>query len=194
MTSSFDRGNFSFNFLPVKDFLVGDVKPALMALLIAVTRVLLSPPSMLQTHARPLRITSEGNFYSHCAGRESWPNHQAVLTESLLLAILGGLFGVLWRALGRVSVFKFAPENLPRVDQIQDRWVCALVDRVGFSSNGPGLRVGACVAELPSNLNEVLRDGGRSTTESAGRRRGAQHSVCCELAAGGAGYWSRAAG
>jgi len=39
--SSFDRGNFNFNILPVNDYVVGDVRQGLVALLLAVTLVLL---------------------------------------------------------------------------------------------------------------------------------------------------------
>src|SRR5262249_31626626 len=39
--SSFDGGSFNFNILPAPDHVVGDVRPALVALLVAVTFVLL---------------------------------------------------------------------------------------------------------------------------------------------------------
>ena len=41
MTSTFDQGHFTFSVLSMNDYLVGDVRPALIALLVAVTFVLL---------------------------------------------------------------------------------------------------------------------------------------------------------
>ena len=183
MTSSFDRGNFNFNFLPVNDFIVGDVKPALVALLIAVTLVLLIAAvnvanlTLVRAASRVKEIsirTALGASRGHIIRR--------LLTESVLLAIVGGVFGILCALWGVSLLVKFAPENLPRVDQIEiDGCVLLWTALVSVLT---GLVCGLVPAWQSSrlNLNEVLRDGGRSTTESAGRRRGRSILVVAELA------------
>ena len=183
MTSSFDRQNFSFNFLPVNDFIVGDVKPALVALLIAVTLVLLIAAvnvanlTLVRAASRVKEIsirTALGASRGHIIRR--------LLTESLLLAIVGGVFGVLCALWGVSLLVKFAPENLPRMDQIEiDGFVLLWTLLVSLLT---GVVFGLAPAWQSSrlNLNEVLRDGGRSTTESPGRRRGRSILVVAELA------------
>ena len=183
MTSSFDRGNFNFNFLPVNDFIVGDVKPALVALLIAVTLVLLIAAvnvanlTLVRAASRVKEIsirTALGASRAHIIRR--------LLTESLLLAIAGGALGTLCAVWGVSLLVKFAPENLPRVDQIKiDGFVLLWTTLVSLLT---GIVFGLVPAWQSSrlNLNEVLRDGGRSTTESATRRRGRSVLVVAELA------------
>ena len=183
MTSSFDRHNFSFNFLPVKDFIVGDVKPALLALLIAVTLVLLIAAvnvanlTLVRAASRVKEIsirTALGASRGHIIRR--------LLTESVLLAIAGGVLGILCALWGVSLLVKFAPENLPRMDQIEiDGFVLLWTALVSVLT---GLVCGLVPAWQSSrlSLNETLRDGGRSSTESAGRRRGRSILVVTELA------------
>ncbi len=183
MTTSFGRKNFRFNFLPVNDYIVGIVKPALVALLIAVTLVLLIAAvnvanlALVRAASRVKEIsirTALGASRGHIIRR--------LLTESLLLAIAGGAVGTLCAVWGVSLLVKFAPENLPRVDQIKiDGSVLLWTALVSLLT---GVVCGLVPAWQSSrlNLNEVLRDGGRSTTESTGRRRGRSILVVAELA------------
>ncbi|MCM3901966.1 MAG: ABC transporter permease [Pyrinomonadaceae bacterium] len=183
MTSRFGHGNFSFNFLPVKDFIVGDVKPALVALLIAVTLVLLIAAVNVAnlTLVRAASRVKEISIRT-ALGASRGRIIRRLLTESLLLAVAGGAVGTLSAIWGVSLLVKFAPENLPRIDQIEiDGFVLLWTVLVSVLT---GLVCGLVPAWQSSrlNLNEVLRDGGRSTTESAGRRRGRSILVVAELA------------
>lgn len=183
MTSRFDHGTFSFNFLPVNDFIVGDVKPALVALLIAVTLVLLIAAVNVAnlTLVRAASRVKEISIRT-ALGASRVQIIRRLLTESVLLAIAGGMFGILCALWGVSLLVKFAPENLPRLDQIKiDGFVLLWTVVVSLLT---GLICGLAPAWQSSrlSLNEVLRDGGRSTTESAGRRRGRSILVVAELA------------
>jgi putative ABC transport system permease protein len=183
MTSRFDHGNFSFNFLPVNDFIVGDVRPALVALLIAVTLVLLIAAVNVAnlTLVRAASRVKEISIRT-ALGASRVQIIRRLLTESVLLAVAGGLLGILCAFWGVSLLLKFAPENLPRLDQIKiDGFVLLWTVVVSLLT---GLICGLVPAWQSSrlNLNEVLRDGGRSTTESAGRRRGRSILVVAELA------------
>ena len=92
------------------------------------------------------------------------------------------LFGTLCAVWGVSLLVKFAPENLPRVDLIKIDGVVLLW--TALVSILTGLAFGLLPAWQSShlNLNEVLKDGGRSTTESPGRRRGRGILVVAELA------------
>jgi putative ABC transport system permease protein len=175
--------NLDFNVLPVNEFLFGDVRPALIALLVAVTLVLLIAAVnvanlTLVRAASRLKEISIRTALGASRGRIV----RRLLIESLLLAIAGGVFGTLCAFWGVSALVQFAPENLPRVNQIKiDGFVLLWTAVVSLLT---GLAFGLVPAWQGSrlNLNEVLRDGGRGSTESAGRRRGRSVLVIAELA------------
>ena len=181
--SSFDGGYFTFNIISVNDFIVGEVRPALVALLVAVTLVLLIA-AVNVANLTLVRSASRAKEFSirSALGASRTRLIQRLLTESLLLALAGGVvgtFGALW---GVSLLIKFAPDNLPRVDQISvDRFVLLWTAAVSILT---GIVFGLVPAwqNSRSNLNEVLRDGGRITGESSGRRRGRGVLVVTELA------------
>jgi putative ABC transport system permease protein len=175
--------NLDLNVLPVNEFLFGDVRPALVAMLVAVTLVLLIAAVnvanlTLVRAASRLKEISIRTALGASRGRIV----RRLLIESLLLAIAGGVFGTLCAFWGVSALVQFAPENLPRVNQIKIDGVVLLWTAV--VSLLTGLAFGLVPAWQGSrlNLNEVLRDGGRSGTESAGRRRGRSALVIAELA------------
>ena len=95
---------------------------------------------------------------------------------------LAGAVGTLIAIWGVSAIVKFAPENLPRLDQIRvDAVVLLWTTLVSILS---GVIFGLAPAWQSSrlNLNETLKEGGRSSTEGAGRRRGRAVLVVAELA------------
>ena len=183
MKSSFDGGNFTFNIISVNDYIVGDVRPALIALLVAVTLVLLIAAVNVAnlTLVRSASRAKEISIRSALGASRS-RIVQRLLTESVLLAVAGGVAGTLCALWGVSLLVKFAPENLPRADQIKvDGFVLLWTALISLVT---GVVFGLVPAWQNSrlNLNEVLRDGGRGTSESPGRRRGRGVLVVTELA------------
>jgi putative ABC transport system permease protein len=183
MKSTLGNHNFDFNVLPVNDFIFGDVRPALIALLVAVTLVLLIAAVnvanlTLVRGASRLKEISIRTALGASRGRII----RRLLIESLLLAIAGGVLGTLCAFWGVSALVQFAPENLPRVNQIKVDGIVLLWTTV--VSLLTGLAFGLVPAWQGSrlNLNEALRDGGRGVSESAGRRRGRNVLVIAELA------------
>ena len=183
MKSTLGNYNMDFNVLPVNEFIFGDVRPALVALLVAVTLVLLIAAVnvanlTLVRGASRLKEISIRTALGASRGRII----RRLLTESLLLAIAGGVFGTLCAFWGVSALVQFAPENLPRVNQINIDGIVLLWTAV--VSLLTGLAFGLVPAWQGSrlNLNEVLRDGSRGSSESARRRRGRSMLVIAELA------------
>lgn len=182
MMSSFDKGKFNLNVVAANDFIVGEIRPALIALFVSVTLVLLIATvnvanlSLARSTSRMKEISIRSAL-----GASRTRIMRRLLTESLLISIAGGAVGILC-AFWTVSLLvKLAPQNLPRLDQIKVdglalAWTAAvsLVSAIGF---------GLAPAWQGSRLNliEALRDGGRSTTESRGKRRGRTMLVVVEL-------------
>lgn len=101
-----------------------------------------------------------------------------LLTESLLLAILGGALGLLFADWGLKLLLAFAPRDLPRAQSISlDRWA------LGFTvlaSVATGILFGLAPALQSSkvNLNDSLKESlGRATAGAARRRLGSALAV-----------------
>jgi putative ABC transport system permease protein len=154
---------------PLKDYLVGDVKTALWALLGSVGFVLLIAcvnvaNLLLAWGARRQR---EVALRAALGARKTRMVRQ-FLTESLLLALLGGGFGLLLASGGVALLQRIHLANLPRLQDIRiDAWTFAF-------SFGISLLTGLVFGLLPAfrasrlDLNEALKESGKS---SAGKQR-----------------------
>jgi putative ABC transport system permease protein len=181
--SSFENNNFTLNILSVNDFIVGEVRPALVALLVAVTFVLLIAAvnvanlTLVRSAARAKEISIRSAL-----GASRARLIQRLLTESLLLAIAGGAVGALCAVWGVSLLVKFAPDTLPRIDQIRVDGFVLLWTFIVSILTGVVFGLVPAWQNSRSNLNEVLRDLGRGSTESPARRRGRGVLVVAELA------------
>jgi putative ABC transport system permease protein len=94
-----------------------------------------------------------------------------LLTESLLLAILGGAFGLLLAYWGLDVLLALAPPDLPRAHDIfLDRWALAFTVLVSFLT---GILFGLAPAFQSSkaDLNNSLKESVGRATSGAARRR-----------------------
>jgi putative ABC transport system permease protein len=105
-----------------------------------------------------------------------------VLTESVLLAIVGGIAGLLLAVWGTDLLLSIAPRAIPRVQDITLDWRVVLFTMI--VTIGTGLLFGMMPAiQLSSaDLNGTLKDGGRSVTGSGGGNRTRSALVIAEVA------------
>ena len=165
---------FMISVVPLLQQVVGDVRRALLILLGAVGFVLLiacANVANLQLARGAVRQKEIAVRAAVGAGRLRLIRQ--LLTESMLLSLMGGLLGLLLAFLAIRVLRLFGPETLPRLNEIR-----LDIRVIGFTfaiSLFTGVVFGLVPALRASrvDLNEVLKDGGRGS--AAGSTFGSGH-------------------
>jgi putative ABC transport system permease protein len=169
--------------LPLRDALVGRVRPALMVLVGAVGLVLLTAVVNVAnlTLARATVREREIALRLSLGARRGRIVRQ-LLTESLLLALAGGLAG-LALAYGGIELLRaWNPGNLPLIDHVRlDARAFGFMLAIALAT---GILFGAAPAFVSSqaDLNSTLNEGGRAGTTGRGRQRARAVLVVSEVA------------
>jgi predicted permease len=167
--------------IPLRERVLGQVEPFLLLLLGAVGFVLLIAGVNV---ANLLLARSTGRAHEFAmrmalgAGRGRILRQ--LLTESLLLAAIGGGLGVLLAAFGTKAALRVLPETLPRAAEV------GIDARVLVFAAGVSLLAGICFGLLPalkiskSGAQSALKEGGRGG--SGTRHRVQRALVAAEMA------------
>ena len=162
---------FSFSVHPLLEQVVGDVRPILFVLLGAVGCVLLIACANVANLLLARSTVREKEIAIRTAlGAGRWRVVRQLLTESLLLAAVGGALGLFVATWGLDGLRWLDPGNIPRLQNIQ------IDGRVLGFTFAMTLLTGVCFGIAPAlrssrvNLSESLKEGGRSLVASASHR------------------------
>ena len=159
--------------VPLQDSMTGEVRPALLVLLGAVGFLLLvacaNIANLLLAQAsgrgRELAIRS-------ALGAERGRLFRQFLTETSLLALLGGGLGVMGAFWGVSTLLALAPENLPSSSGVSMNFPVLVFAFLLSSAVAIGLGALPLWRATSRNLRSQLEEGGRGQSGSYSRRIG----------------------
>jgi predicted permease len=168
---------------PLQEETVEQTRPLLRTLFLAVAVVLLIACVNLAgiMLVRAIRRQREVAVRLALGARAIALLRQAIL-ESLVLSVTGGLFGLGLAALALNVGRSLLPESLPRINEIALNWQV-----IGFSLllavvTGLLCALAPAFAAFRTNVNGVLKEGGRSGTTGGGHARLRSGLVVAEIA------------
>jgi predicted permease len=156
---------------PLKSQLIGDFKTGLLFLLGAVTLVLL----IATVNVASLEIVQANSREREMAIRSALGAARGriarqVLVESVMLAALGGAFGLLFAYLGVDLLLALIPEGIPRLKEVAvDGTVLSFTAAVSLLT-GIIFGVAPLLYGYGERLNETLRAGSHGLTDNRARR------------------------
>lgn len=175
-----DKGS-SVTLVPLQEDVVGSTRPFLLVLLAAVGLVLLIACTNI-ANLLLARSTGRSREFAIRAALGAANNRlvRQLLTESVVLALIGGGLGVLLAAAGTQVILNSLPEALPRAEDVRLDSHVLLFALIVSVLTGILFGLAPALKSLRTDIYETLKEGGRGT--SGARHRTQRILAAAEMA------------
>jgi predicted permease len=168
----YGAGNFHYHIEPMQQHMVAEVRPAILALMGAVTFLLLIACANVANLLLVRVSLRERELAVRTAlGGSRWRLIRQMLAESLMLAGAGTILGIALAYAGIQELIAISPANLPRLEKIAiDPMVLTFSILAGLGAAAIFGLAPALRASRP-DVMEMLRGGGRNAGLAGGKLR-----------------------
>jgi putative ABC transport system permease protein len=187
LTSQYPRNyesrGWKIGVVALLDDYVGNARQALLILLGAVTFVMLIACANVANLSLSRAMARRQELAVRMAlGAGRWRVVRQLLTESMLLSLLGGTAGLMLAGWGAGFLLRFAPPDLPRIAEVKVEGVVLSFTLVISLLSGIVFGLIPALSASNPDLNETLKDAGRSMSGGASRQRMRNILVVSEIA------------
>ena len=168
---------------PAAEELVGDIRPVILVLMGAVGLLLLIACANVASLVLARAESRQREIAVRAAlGARAGRIVRQLLTESVALAVAGGLLGLLVAMWGIRALVAAAPPTLPRLGAIGiDGWVLAFTAAITLST-GVLFGLAPALQAARPDLSGALTEGGRGGSAGLGRQRFRRGLVVSQIA------------
>ncbi len=177
------KSRFAARIYPLQDQVAGGMRPGLVILLGAVAFVLLIACANLATMLLARASARERELAIRVAlGAGLWRLLRQLLTESVLLAIGGGMAGIFLSVWGLELLKRIGTRTIPRLAEVNLDFRVLAFTMVVTIVTGILFGLIPALASAKPELTEVLKEGGRGSTTGSRRNRIRNSLVVVEIA------------
>ncbi|HEV2181094.1 MAG TPA: ABC transporter permease, partial [Gemmatimonadaceae bacterium] len=177
------RSDWRVRLVPLKDFVVGDVRQPLVFLLGAVGLVLLVGCANV-ANLLLARATTRGREMAVRQALGGAPSRlmRQLLTESVVLSVLGGMVGIALVIAAKSALVRLIPDTVPRVTDITIDWGVLVFAFLASLAAGALFGLAPVLHIRGLDVTRVLKLEGRGSTSSRDQQRTRQLLVIGEVA------------
>ena len=163
-------GGLTISVVSLLEQVVGDVGATLPILMSAVGFVLLIACANIANLLLARAAARQKEIAVRAAvGASRWRIIRQLLTESVLLAAIGGALGLVLAFAAVWALRVFGPQNIPRLNEVGIDWRVAAFTSLVVLLTGIVFGLVPALRASRVDLNETLKDGGRNATGASVR-------------------------
>ncbi|HZR65702.1 MAG TPA: ABC transporter permease [Terriglobales bacterium] len=177
------QARWTIEIQPLQETLVGKVRPMLLVLLGAVILIVL----IVSLNIANLLLARASGRQQEMAMRSALGASggrlaRQMLTESMLLSLIGGAAGIVTAAVTLGFILRFVPSNVPRLNEVRIDWVVLAFALLISILTGLVFGLAPALHSAKGALTSAIREGGRGSGYSTKTGRLRDVLIISELA------------